>query len=251
MLRKCSQAVAILMTLCFVFFSRGMAQEAYYLAIHGEGTACILIPEGGKKEAGKSEKGKTAYIIDGGKAETGLSTARMDDKPVVQALWDRGIRHLVMVCSHPHKDHMGGLEEMIRKDNDFLRFTSYVFVDSGYDKIEGKKSLYRTFTEAHGNQTKKALYLPAEQGDKIVNVFKSKLSQTDLKGVFPGKLDGDASLRVAMLEYEPQGKGAHDHALIVEHTLRKDDETIRIVNFDDAETELLHEWVKQRAEEWK
>ncbi len=48
MFRRYCQAVVIVTALGFMFASRGMAQEAYYLEIHGEGTASVLIPKGKK-----------------------------------------------------------------------------------------------------------------------------------------------------------------------------------------------------------
>jgi beta-lactamase superfamily II metal-dependent hydrolase len=112
MFRRSSIAAIALIVLGYGFVPSAFAQEAYYLAIQGEGTACVLIPREGKK----------AYIIDGGKAQTGLRTATLDDEPVLDALWKRKVEHLVIICSHPHNDHMGGLVSMIRDDRAFRRF---------------------------------------------------------------------------------------------------------------------------------
>ena len=81
-----------------------VAQEAVYLAIKGEGTASVVL----------SNSNHTAYITDGGNARTGIAGAKVDGQPVLDLLLERGYNKLVITCSHPHADHMGGLKEMLR-----------------------------------------------------------------------------------------------------------------------------------------
>jgi hypothetical protein len=225
MLRRQWQVVA-LTAWWLVLAPLGIAQEAYYLALQGEGTASVLIPK----------QGKTAYIIDGGKAENGITQAKMKHgKEVLRYLLNRGTKNLVIVCSHPHRDHMGGLAALI-KDPIIREFDSYVFIDSGFEEHQNVKPLYNIFADFNPEQRAKAKRIKAEAGGTIHDVFQ-------------GKLAGDGSLQVSLFQYEPKPNGAHphDHALIVEHTLRRGEKVVRVVNFDDAEDDLVKEWVQERG----
>ncbi|MDB5348521.1 MAG: hypothetical protein JWP89_6898 [Schlesneria sp.] len=216
------------------------AQEVICLTIQGKGTATVMIPNNTKENVVSD----TAYILDGGEATTGITTARLNDKPILQALLnDYSIKHLVFVCSHPDRDHMGGLMAIVKNknenDTDLEQFDRITFVDTEVDgevlPTDAKKSLFKTFQEFHPAYDK-VEHKSARKGDKIVNAF-------------TGELAGTEQLKVANLSYTITGGRPHDQALIVEHSLIGEGGVKSIaVNFDDAENGLVGEWIRQRVE---
>src|ERR1700732_2674701 len=96
------------------------AQIARYLAIEGEGTASVLL----------DEAVQTAYLTDAGKSGgTGIQGALVEGMPIFPYLRSKGIKRLVITCSHPHADHMAGFLNIVR-DGQIRRFDEIVFMDN-------------------------------------------------------------------------------------------------------------------------
>src|SRR5262249_51828709 len=120
---------------------------------------------------------------------------------------------------------------------------------SGFEEHQNIKPLHSIFTTSNPDQAAAAERIKAERRGKIHDVFQGELKKEKVKDAFQGKLEGDASLQVSLFQYKPKpnSEHPHDHALIVEHTLRRGKKVVRVVNFDDAENDLVEEWVKERA----
>lgn len=111
-----------LIILIWVFAPDGVnAQRAEFLSLDSEGSSSVYT----------DLQRATALLLDGGRKGS-LVRPRLDGKPVLAALLDRGMKHLVITCSHPHDDHAAGLLEIIDKDSNVTKFESVVFVDSDY-----------------------------------------------------------------------------------------------------------------------
>lgn len=197
------------------------AQVAQYLAIEGEGTASIVL----------DVPTKTAYITDGGKSGTaGLQGARIEGKPALLYLRSEGIERLVITCSHPHADHMGGLRSAIQ-DPAIRTFKELVFVDNEYDALSGGKSLYKLYTQTWGSRG-------LGSGPKVSH------SSAKMRDAFTGLARQGAQVRASNIVYDPaevlgSSKDVHGHAIISQYEIAGDGKAIRVVDFDDASTGLI------------
>lgn len=129
-----------------LLFTAILAQPAFtaemrVLAIRGDGTATVLVA------------GDTAQITDGGRgAESGIAGAKIGDQDVLDFLLNEAkVQKLVILCSHPHADHMEGLRKILG-DERILSFSSIVFVDNDYQGSKKKTSLHSEFVAKWGER---------------------------------------------------------------------------------------------------
>jgi hypothetical protein len=203
----------------FLALIHASAQRVQILTMEREGTAGVYL----------SENDKVAYIIDGGR-KGGLSKPRLDGKPVLEALLADGYEELVISCSHPHDDHAGGLREIIESDPNMTKFKRITFVDSGYPVSE---SLREIFLRKHPDFPK----------DKV------SFSSAEARNGFSGLSRENSGVKVSNFEYTPKpGASIHGHATIHHVVLERDAQKTLLVDFDDADDELLRiwaDWAKQ------
>lgn len=91
-----------------------------------------------------------AILIDGGQDGPG----QQDTESLVKKFLEQGIKHLQIVCSHPDKDHIQGLAEVVRGKS-ILQFESLTIVEDA--SIVGEKSLYKLFNKVHEGQLRDRL----------------------------------------------------------------------------------------------
>jgi hypothetical protein len=211
--RAWSFAPAVVLTLILSWGATALAQWGVILTQNREGSATLYL----------SQNNGVAYILDGG-AIGGLTKPVLDGKPVLQGLLDKGYRHLVISCSHPHEDHAGGIKEIIQTDPNLEKFESVRFVDSGYPTSD---SLFTLFSDCH------------PQYDKTRVIHSSALDR-DAFSAISGKDDG---VYVSNFIYTPRpGAAPHGHSVIAHIHLQKGGKVVRIVDFDDANDELVLRW---------
>lgn len=199
------------------------AQEGHYFALQGEGSAAAFVDP--------SER--VAYVTDGGVAGArGIAGATMEGKPVLQSLIDRGVRRLVIACSHPHRDHMAGLVDLVTRDERILRFEEIAFVDNIAARGTGAKSLHEMYRERW-------------QG--VASAPRSTYSSAEGRNAFEGLSPDSGSLRVSNFVYEPDSIGAtaHDRTIITEYRMGGR-EPFYVIDFDDASSRLIRAWSEQR-----
>jgi hypothetical protein len=224
---------AIFSILTVLFAASAWCQEVHFLAIQGDGTASVIL----------DRQTATAYINDGGRAGSrGIAGARIDGEPVLQYLQRHQITRLVISCSHPHSDHMGGLEPAIKGDS-ILRFKQLAFVDGivpGSVDARGKEilRLQDIFISMHGNNVAKEKLIkqlePAIDADRF--------AELDL---------ASPSVTVSNYKYKPDliGSDVHDAAVIVETRVGADAASTKsIVDFDDASSTLIKHWAAERGD---
>ena len=212
-----SQIIALAAVLVWTLaVEQAVAQRAEFLALDSEGTASVYT----------DSASKTAYLLDGGRKGS-LVRPRLDNKPVLTALIDRKMKHLVVMCSHPHDDHAAGLIEVIDSDDNIARFDSITFVDSAYPEAE---SLYHRFLQRWPHfPPSKVRYESAKKRDAFA-VF--------------GSSDGDC--KVSNFVYDPPEGPSHPHGqtIITATELKKAGMTTRVVDFDDASSALVAQWAE-------
>lgn len=91
-----------------------------------------------------STRDKIAFIIDGGRTGA-LNEPRAPGRRALEELVERGVRRLVVTCTHEHLDHAQGLVELLTEGS-FPAFAELHVVDGG---VKGARRLDRAFAEAH------------------------------------------------------------------------------------------------------
>jgi beta-lactamase superfamily II metal-dependent hydrolase len=209
--------------------SGARAQEAHYLSIVGEGTASVII----------AKADKLAFITDGGhRGRRGIGGATIDGQPVLDYLIANGIEDLIITCSHPHADHMQGLIDLIENEK-ILKFTRVVFVDSGYEESGGKlksldsmfRSKWDTTFRARGKD------FAAESGNTgLPQITRQSARDAD---AFQKINYANNLVEAATFKYKPTTTHPHGDCVITEYLLKFGGKTCRVVDFDDANSELL------------
>lgn len=227
-------------TIRFILFVTGLlfaiatsSQEVRFLAIRGDGTASVILD----KESG------TAYINDGGRAGTrGIAGATIDGLPVLEHLLKEQVRTLVISCSHPHEDHMGGLESQIQGQK-ILEFEKLALIDAikrGAISDRGKpiSRLQDVFIAAHGEDI--AAQKLIARLDPAIDA--NRFAELNLR---PG------AVSVQNYKYNPVtiGGDVHDAAMIIETRVRVGEIEKLIVDFDDASSALIKQWATDRPDE--
>jgi beta-lactamase superfamily II metal-dependent hydrolase len=194
-----------------VFLTPGSAQSQHlsYLPLQQPGQASIAIDLGAH----------TAYIIDFGKDASG-SDIRFDGKPLLDRLDELEVRHLVVSCSHPHADHMGGIQALFKDPARFVkdgksRFESITFIDDGVSNR--LRDIYET---VRVEPAVKAQYFSAKEKNAFAEVSKP----TD--AVF-----------VENIPYaHDTATGAHGAAVVTKIKLNGE---YTVLDFDDASTPVI------------
>jgi len=211
-----------------------VAQEFYVLPIAREGTATVAI---------SSDIGR-AYITDGGqRGKGGVAGVHLDDKPLLEFLAGKGVRELVITCSHPHADHIGGLRDLVR-DPKILEFQRVVFVDSGFtvESDSAAQSLYRTFDD---------YWTPGQLRRAGSDRPPTEYRCADRANAFGDLSSPVHSVYVSNFVYEPRpGDGhPHGHTVFTEYTISAAGQRFVVVDPDDAEDWLIERWCTAKAVE--
>jgi len=217
--RVAAMLQVVVLLLATGFGAPSAAEEAYVFALQGDGAATAVIDRAASK----------AWITDGGRnGSSGIREARIGGQDVLDYLASQGITDLAITCSHPHSDHMGGLEELVR-DPRIRKFTSIYFVDNG-DKQTS--SLYQQYT------TK---WAGSGQGPQVA------YANATNKEVFGQTKFARANVRVRNFVYDASRVGGtdHDRSIIMQYTLPGEPPPQTVVDFDDASTRLVEEWASR------
>ncbi len=207
-------------------------QEAHYLALGQEGAASVIL----------DRQARTAFITDGGKrGQGGIAGARIEGRTVLDYLKEHGVRRLVLTCSHPHRDHAGGLEELVQ-DSEILSFNEIDFVDNEYAAAPGSRarSLYDLFQQALGEHAGplRVRYFSARNQDAFRDIAASAQS------VRPGNYvyDPDALPR----DPDALPRDPHDQTVITHYDVFDGQRQTRVVDFDDASSRLIRHWAESQ-----
>jgi hypothetical protein len=233
MKRKLIAGIFGCMCLLGIAFGDG---RTYVLSLEGDGSATVVL----------DEAAHTAYIHDGGRAgRQGIAGAGIGDTSVLEFLKQHNVETLVISCSHPHEDHMGGLKTLLESQ-----------------AIRGFKKLYFVDAIQDGATTQSgAAIKPLHQ------IYEDKWSNSPPPEVdHKSAIDADAfaalhltagEVSVHNYKYAPGsvGEDEHDNSVIVEievrgesggagsKTAKSEKPTKRtIVDFDDASTKLINQW---------
>jgi beta-lactamase superfamily II metal-dependent hydrolase len=200
----------------------GHAQaQLLYFALAGEGTASALIDRGAKE----------ALIADGGvQGARGIGGARIGNEDVLTALSRRGIERIIISCSHPHADHMKGLEEMLQ-DERILDF-ELTFIDASELYEKDPTGLYTQYRTKWGQRA---------------NLNAIPYSSARSRDAFAGVAAKRTTVRLSNFVYVPKDVSAdpHDNSVILQFALGSGRRAFRVVDFDDASTELVNRWASE------
>lgn len=181
-----------------------------------------------------STRDRTAFIIDGGRTGA-LNEPRAPGRRALEELVQRGVRRLVVTCTHEHLDHAEGLVEALT-EGAFPAFAELHVVDGG---VKGARRLDRAFAEAHPDlegTVKLVRYGPlegevpaaAEDAVAIVNEFDEPDALWELETLLARRL---AERVAAARSFEERGAPAPD-ALVAKRDaleeLRSSCETLRV-----------------------
>lgn len=200
----------------YLLLSSAYAQRAIFLAIQGDGTASVVI----------DSSRKAAWITDGGRGgRSGIVGARIDGMPVLKYLMERGVKTLAITCSHPHDDHMGGLKALVA--DPLIRNFQLRFVDNGISEQDRLFAIYEKavgadFAAAH------AKYESAANRNAFVD--------------FATGSAGDIEVSNFQYDATSVGGGVHDTSVLMQYKI-KGTPPRKVVDFDDASTELINTWV--------
>jgi beta-lactamase superfamily II metal-dependent hydrolase len=229
MSKKISRIFVLVFFLAVGAFAKG---TAHFLALKGEGSASVVI----------DDATETAYITDGGKGKaSGIQGAAIDGERVLDYLLGQQVKRLVITCSHPHSDHMGGLRAAVRSSK-IKSFDELVFIDNDYERRE------RARLNEAGEET-------AQKRESLVTIYENKWGKGGKppvtyrsafgKNAFEGLARKGAEVLVSNFAYDPKriGKNIHDEAVVTQYDLSDGVNSIRMVDFDDASTALVDTWV--------
>jgi len=186
------------------------SQQLTYLPLQRPGQASVAV------DAAK----QTAYIIDFGKDASGTEII-LDGKPLLDRLAELRVERLVVSCSHPHSDHMGGIRALFQNANLFFkdeaktqpRFKSVRFIDDGV--AQPLHSIFRTVLK--DNPAIEVTYASA----RSKNAFEPVSASTD--AVFVENVPYRRNMAA----------GVHGAAVVTKITLEG---KYTILDFDDAES---------------
>lgn len=191
-----------------------------------------------------STRDRTAFIIDGGRTGA-LNEPRAPGRRALEELAQRGVRRLVVTCTHEHLDHALGLVELLT-EGEFPPFAELHVVDGG---VKGARRLDKAFAEAHPElegRMKLARYGPLEadvspaatdDAVAIVNEFDEPDALWELETLLARRL---AERVAAAQSFEERGAPAPD-ALVAKRDaleeLRASCETLRVALSGSASEE--------------
>lgn len=204
-----------------------LASEYQMLALQREGQASIAF----------DDAAKAAYIVDLGHGQDG-DRVKFGAKDLIDYLAvERKVEHLVITCSHPHSDHMGGIKALFTNarptffyDGDLSRpkFKSLIVIDNGVPDSLGR--LYAKFaTEAGGSSAIDFRHLDVTGPDGAA------------RDAFADLPFEQKDLRIRNVAYAPQeAADIHGRSIITVTDLRQG----LIVDFDDADSGAIRSAVE-------
>lgn len=218
-----------LLTLYLLLPSYASAQELTYFALGAPGQGSLAL----------SKADGTAFILDLGYAESGRSL-RLDGERLLDFLETSQVKTLVISCSHPHADHLGGLLALVKEPKNFVskqrpsqpRFERVFLIDSA-PGLDEKKSLGKT-VKATLNATKiAASSLPK---------FEFRVGWQNPK-VYDGIATAKAQISVENITHSSSGSSEpHVRALV---TLTTIEGKLRLLDTDDAVSNVIAEVAKK------
>jgi beta-lactamase superfamily II metal-dependent hydrolase len=208
--------------------SRALGQKGYVLTLGSEGSATVFI----------AEDAHVAYITDGGRKSGGLGQALIDGKSLADFLIKHSIDRVVVICSHPDDDHLAGLVAFLTSD-EILRIglTKVDFVESGFRKAEGsERPLFDIYESIWSDKPKRP---PKADPHSALN--------NDALGSIK---TGSSKLEAFNLKYLPKkNAGAHGHTIVTTIVLKDGDRQVRLVDSDDADSDVIAAWAKWAMED--
>jgi beta-lactamase superfamily II metal-dependent hydrolase len=219
------KAVAFLLAITAGLCPRAaVGQDAIFFSLEGEGTAYMMI----------DSPGHLGYITDGGRdGQAGILGARVEGRSALRYLLDQEVEQLVITCTHPHRDHFGGLETLICKDDNILKFRQLIFVDAP-DSHGAAESLIDVFNRCRGSvQAPAARHISAAGRDAFASLRSSM-----------------KSVQVSNFVYSADSVGTHPHdrTIITRYEVGTGDSRRTVVDFDDASTRLIERWASAHPE---
>ena len=213
--------VVSLLTVCAPAFARS---EFFMLALQREGQASLAIDEGAK----------AAYIVDLGRGGDGDQVRFTASDLTEQSLIDylvrtRRIENLVIACSHPHSDHMGGIKALFEKypeqffeggDPKRPKFKTLTVIDNG---------VTQSLTEAYDAFKAKAI-----GSDLRFNRIKVTGPDGNPRDAFAQLPFQQGDIKIANVPYAQTEPADHHGRAVV--TLTELDGGTRVIDFDDAST---------------
>ncbi len=204
-------------------------QKSYVLALGSEGSSTLVIAEGEGKED------NVAYLTDGGRKSGGIGSATIDGESIFVFLKDNHVRHLIVTCSHPHDDHIGGLIALLKSDRMLeLNLNKLDFVESGFKKDGTGGRLYDIYED----------YWKA----KPQRPLKANPHSADNKDAFAEIETKSTRVSASNFVYEAKGDaGLHGRSVITTYQLERNGKSVRLTDFDDADDELVRKWAEWAA----
>ena len=194
------------------------SQEVRFLSLDGEGSATLVLDA------------STAYVTDGGgPGAGGIKGALVEGQPVLDFLAGKATR-LVLTCTHPHEDHMGGLAQLLCLPQ-VCEFPEVILIDTPDSYGEGE-SLADLWQETCGAPC-------ADQPEGRCRHVTARNNDA-----FAGLAPSSSAVRVANFIFDPAevGGDAHDRTIITHYEIGQRQETTTLVDFDDASSRLIRHW---------
>jgi hypothetical protein len=207
--------------------SVGIAGEAWYFKLKGPGTAGLYLSESG-----------TAVFHDGGNpGRQGIADVHLDGNHLFEFInSDSRIRELVFCCSHPDRDHIGGMKELVRLPGlvrasaqvNKQRFSKLWFIDSNVPKEQRLVEFFKQAIEPYTREVPEPVLPQIAHIDATAN--------NAFKQIFHDSTD----MSVENWVYEPaEGGGVHDYAVIPLVTLQVPGKgSLTLADLDDASQAL-------------
>ena len=216
-------AVAVLISALPFACEPANAQEMHLLPLQREGQASVTI----------DDQSRTAFIVDLGKSGDGNQVV-INGKPLLDFVsLEKRVENFVIACSHPHADHMGGIEALFKDakrsfyfDGDLSKpkFKSITVIDDGVSNSLAK--LYESFSKSVGGRT---------------DIKFTRIAVTNAAGR-PGNAyrqlaDLQKALTIENVAYDRKGKvGEHGRSIV---TLTRFKDGPVIADFDDADSAAI------------
>jgi beta-lactamase superfamily II metal-dependent hydrolase len=199
------------------------AQELRYLPLQQPGQASVAI----------DHKKQVAYIVDLGKAGDG-NTITISSNGMEVGLFDyleqQEVKRLIVICSHPHSDHVGGIEAAFSSSETFIRADGTARFDQ-IDVIDDGISLNNRLDSA----LKNALALHSQ--------IKVNHSSAHLRNALSGISLPSDDIFIETIPYEAApNAGTHGRSVVTRIVLGGKQS---VVDFDDADSDVIGKVVAQ------
>jgi beta-lactamase superfamily II metal-dependent hydrolase len=211
-------ARVLVLGVLIVASSGAIAQEVIFFALKGDGTASVVL----------DRRQRIAWITDGGRGgEKGIAAARIGSLTLIEFLKREQITKIAIVCSHPHSDHMGGLIDFVERVD--LSGFHLRFVD----------------THAHPPPPNSLFGRYSRRTDLSAAGGKYEHWSAAGQDAFVGFAAATGDVVVSNFVYQATGSSDHDRSVIMQYVLEGGAQAI--VDFDDASTRLVKEWVRREG----